>query len=417
MNIKASGTPGAHQQTLVRVEGVSKRFCRSFKRSLWYGLKDIVADLGCKNVEHELRSDEFWAIRDLSFELRRGECLGLIGPNGAGKTTLLRMLSGVIKPDIGRIQIHGRTGGLIALGAGFNPILTGRENIYVNASILGISKKETDRKFDEIVDFAELHDSIDTPVQNYSSGMTVRLGFAVAAIIIEPDVLFLDEVLAVGDIGFTIKCLNAVRQLSENSSVIFVSHNMQFVSAFCTRVLVMEHGRAVLDAEEPADGIDQYYSMIKLERQESGTGSAKINYVCLKVEGQEQLEQEPRIHHGSNGSLLIRGEITDPNIKAVVTVGIVDEAMMPIISVPLQDHQGQALLVGAGEFELDVPLGQLELRAGKYSFLVAITDGESNTFLTRVQGLQPFRIHADRAHWGKIVRTARARLKNLRVPS
>ena len=159
-----------------------------------------------------LRDGEFWAVNDVSFELRRGECLGLIGHNGAGKTTLLKMLNGLIKPDAGSITIRGRVGALIALGAGFNPILTGRENIYINGSVLGLSKKEIDGKIDEIIDFAEIGEFIDSPVQNYSSGMSVRLGFSIASSL-SPDVLILDEVLAVGDIGFVIKCLNRVRQL------------------------------------------------------------------------------------------------------------------------------------------------------------------------------------------------------------
>ena len=253
--------------TLVRVEGVSKRFCRSLKKSLWYGVQDIAGDLGWGNPARELRADEFWALKHISFELRRGECLGLIGHNGAGKTTLLRMLDGLIKPDQGRIEIRGRVGGLIALGAGFNPILTGRENIYVNASVIGVSKREVNKKFDEIVDFSGIHEFIDAPVQSYSSGMSVRLGFAVAAILIQPDVLLLDEVLAVGDIGFIIKCMNAIRQLSKNSAVIFVSHNMPFISWFCTRVMVLDQGRCLIDTNELGEGINEYYAMVKLEPQ------------------------------------------------------------------------------------------------------------------------------------------------------
>ena len=400
-----------HQDLLVRVEGVSKCFCRSFKKSLWYGLQDITNDLKGGSPKHELRNDEFWAVKDLSFELHRGECLGLIGANGAGKTTLLRMLNGLIKPDRGRIEIRGRAGGLIALGAGFNPILTGRENIYVNASVLGITKKDTDRKFDEIVDFAELHESIDSPVQNYSSGMSVRLGFAVAAILIEPDVLFLDEVLAVGDIGFTIKCLNAVRRLSEDSAVVFVSHNMQFISSFCTRVIVMKQGSCVLDTTELGEGVDQYYSMIKLTRQESGTGGATVKSVSLKVDGEVSLGPEPRVHHGRSASLLVRLEVKGGKVEAHLNVAIMDEAMMPIISIPVQDDHGHRLCLDVGEFDLEVPLGALELRAGKYSFTIAVLDSETSIILTRVQGLLPFRIFADRAHWGRIVRTAKASLK------
>jgi lipopolysaccharide transport system ATP-binding protein len=162
--------------TLIKVEGVSKKFCRSLKKSLWYGMQDLGNEVIGKRHggNGELRPDEFWAVDDVSFELKRGECLGLIGRNGAGKTTLLRMLNGLIKPDTGRIEMRGQVGALIALGAGFNPILTGRENIYVNASVLGLSKRETDAKIDNIIDFAEIGEFINMPVQSYSSGMAVR---------------------------------------------------------------------------------------------------------------------------------------------------------------------------------------------------------------------------------------------------
>src|SRR4051794_37523007 len=222
---------------LVRVEGLSKKFCRSLKKSLWYGMIDMSREIvpfgrDDSGSGHPLRADEFWAVNGVSFELRRGECLGLIGRNGAGKTTLLRMLNGLIKPDQGRIEMRGTVGALIALGAGFNPVLTGRENIYVNAAVLGMAKQFVDSKIDEIIDFAEIREFINSPVQTYSSGMNVRLGFAVAAILIKPDILFLDEVLAVGDIGFAIKCLNTVRRISTKSAVVFVSHNMQQISWF-----------------------------------------------------------------------------------------------------------------------------------------------------------------------------------------
>lgn len=183
-------------------------------------------------------------MNDVSFELRRGECLGLIGRNGAGKTTLLKMLNGLIKPDLGRIEMHGRVGALIALGAGFNPILSGRENIYVNASILGLSKREIDEKFEEIVDFAEIGDFIDSPVQSYSSGMQVRLGFSVATAL-SPDVLILDEVLAVGDIRFREKCLHRIFNLLKTCAVLFVSHEHSQVQRICTQAMLLSNGHCI----------------------------------------------------------------------------------------------------------------------------------------------------------------------------
>ena len=266
-------------EVLVRVEGVSKKFCKSLKKSLWYGVCDMVGELspfgrgdlagdgrsemgdgGVQKAEggppsHEatedskrraetggLRDGEFWAVNDVSFELRRGECLGLIGHNGAGKTTLLKMLNGLIKPDRGRIEMRGKVGALIALGAGFNPILTGRENIYINGSVLGLSKKEIDEKINEIIDFAEIGDFIDTPVQNYSSGMNVRLGFAVATAM-NPDVLLLDEVLAVGDANFRSKCFQRIGSVIERCAVIFVSHDAYSVRRICNEVIWMKEGK------------------------------------------------------------------------------------------------------------------------------------------------------------------------------
>lgn len=230
-------------EVLIKVEGVSKKFCRSLKKSLWYGLKDITAEVVGRNGSHEhLRTQEFWAVNDVSFEVRRGECLGLIGRNGAGKTTLLKMLNGLIKPDRGRIEMHGRVGALIALGAGFNPILSGRENIYVNGSVLGLTKKEIDKKIEEIIDFADIHEFIDTPVQSYSSGMQVRLGFAVATAL-DPDILLLDEVLAVGDAAFRARCYNRINKLQRGAAVIFVTHSMEQVSRICNKALCLSGGQ------------------------------------------------------------------------------------------------------------------------------------------------------------------------------
>ncbi len=231
-------------ETLVRVENVSKKFCRDLKRSLWYGMKDLGNEILGRphGGDGELRKDEFWAVKDVSFELKRGECLGLIGRNGAGKTTLLRMLNGLIKPDKGRVEMRGRVGALIALGAGFNPILTGRENIYVNASVLGLTKKEIAARFEEIVRFAELGDFIDAPVQSYSSGMYVRLGFSIAAHL-DPDILLVDEILAVGDLSFSVRCLNRIANLRKNgTAIIFVSHNELQVREAAQRCILFHHG-------------------------------------------------------------------------------------------------------------------------------------------------------------------------------
>jgi lipopolysaccharide transport system ATP-binding protein len=247
-------------ETLIKVDNVSKKFCRSLKKSLWYGMQDLGRELAGRphGGNGQLRPDEFWAVKDVSFEVKRGECLGLIGRNGAGKTTLLKMLNGLIKPDAGRIEIRGRVGALIALGAGFNPILTGRENIYANASILGLKKSEIDTKLEEIVDFAELEEFIDSPVRNYSSGMVVRLGFSIATAL-DPDILILDEVLAVGDTSFRLKCLNRLGELMKSGvAALMVTHQFSNLERHAHRAMILERGG--LGFSGSVDEAIRYYS-------------------------------------------------------------------------------------------------------------------------------------------------------------
>jgi lipopolysaccharide transport system ATP-binding protein len=245
-------------EPLISVENLSKKFCRRLRRSLWYGIQDIGAELiGSRRLHARLRREEFWALRDVNFELQQGELLGLIGANGAGKTTLLKVLSGLIKPDAGQVAIRGRIQALIALGAGFNPILTGRENIYINGAVLGFTKREVDRLLDDILAFSEMEEFIDMPVQSYSSGMHVRLGFAVA-VNLKPDILIVDEVLAVGDASFRRKARNKMMELLHSGiSVVFVSHNMALISSLTSRCVYLEKGR--VKAVGPSDEVTSLY--------------------------------------------------------------------------------------------------------------------------------------------------------------
>jgi lipopolysaccharide transport system ATP-binding protein len=251
-------------EILVKVEGLSKKFCKDLKTSLWYGVKDLYANVLGNKEDRTLRPEEFWAVKDINFELRRGECLGLIGHNGAGKSTLLKILNGLINPDEGKVTIKGRVGALIELGAGFNPIMSGRENIYNNGAVLGFTKIEIDAKVEEIIDFAEIREFIDMPVQNYSSGMKVRLGFAVAAQM-EPDVLIIDEVLAVGDIGFRVKCFNRISELLNYCAVIFVSHSMPQVARIGTHVMHMNRGVSDYLGSDIAFGLSLYHQDYTIE--------------------------------------------------------------------------------------------------------------------------------------------------------
>lgn len=397
------------QDVLIKVEGVSKKFCRDLKTSLRYGMADVRDEVLGRPRTLDLRPKEFWAVKGIDFEVRRGECLGLIGHNGAGKTTLLKVLNGLIKPDTGRIEIHGQVGALIALGAGFNPILTARENIYINASVLGLSKKRVDERIDEIIAFAEIEEFIDMPVQHFSSGMTVRLGFAVAAILIEPDILFLDEVLAVGDINFMIKCLNRVRELMRTSAVVFVSHNMPLVTSFCTRVIVMDHGQSVMDTEEIGVAVNEYFGLAKNTVQISGSGEASVIDLSLAADDVLLKGDTPTLQQGQALTATVRVKVEQGQL-AEVNVVIADATLTGLLNIPVMDERGDPILLGPGEHELQVPLGLVELNAGLYSFIVALRNPTTKINLCRHQGVHPFRVHAERVFWTKFVRTSVSKL-------
>ncbi len=228
----------------IKVENVSKKYCKSLKRSMWYGLKDITRNIfGLRSNSLKLRKGEFWALDKVSFGIQQGEMFGIVGPNGAGKTTLLKLLNGIFWPDTGQITIQGRVGALIEVGAGFHPLLTGKQNIYVNAAILGMQKKEVEEKIDAIIAFADIGDYLDTQVKFYSSGMFVRLGFAVAAHC-EPEILLIDEVLAVGDKDFQMKCFQKLHEIKKKgTTIVLVSHNEYAIREQTNTCLYIKDGK------------------------------------------------------------------------------------------------------------------------------------------------------------------------------
>lgn len=231
----------ATASTIVRVDGVAKRFVIRKEKSL----KERLVNFGRSN-QHK---DDFWALDEISFEVPIGTSVGLLGANGSGKSTLLKVIGGIIEPTRGAVERRGRVAALLELGAGFHPDLTGRENVYLNGSILGLSRKQTDRYFDSIVDFAEVHEFIDTQVKFYSSGMYVRLAFAIA-VHVDPDLLLVDEVLAVGDERFQKKCMDKIREFQqEGRTILFVSHSADQVTRVCDRAIVLSHGRVVFDGD------------------------------------------------------------------------------------------------------------------------------------------------------------------------
>ena len=249
---------------IITVDNLAKKFSTSFRRSLWYGVQDIVRDINLYHqrvapINSQLRKTEFWGLQEISFSLNRGESLAIIGDNGAGKSTLLKILNGLIKPDAGQVRIRGRVGALIELGIGLDPVLSGRENIYVRAALLGMSKRQVEPLIDPIIDFTGLGDAIHMPVQFYSSGMTARLAYAVAAHL-NPDILLVDEVMAVGDLDFQRKCIRHMQgYLAGGGSIILVSHAPYHIQAVCGRGLLLEKGRVVFGGTA-TEALDYYFS-------------------------------------------------------------------------------------------------------------------------------------------------------------
>lgn len=271
-----TSAPSDQDEVVLSVNGVSKRFCRDLKRSLMYGLQDIGAELtGLRRQGDTLRPREFWALDRVTFQVRRGESIGLIGKNGSGKSTLLRIIAGLIKPDMGEVEVRGRVAPLIALGAGFNPVLTGRENIFANMSILGLTRQEILDRLDAVIDFAEIGDALDSPVQTYSSGMAARLGFA-CAIYTKPDILLIDEVLAVGDVRFRCKCYRMLNELQRNgTSFVLVSHNANSILGVCESGVYINQGKLIsTGAVEKV--ITQYETELFLGEVEKTTGAITL---------------------------------------------------------------------------------------------------------------------------------------------
>jgi ABC-type polysaccharide/polyol phosphate transport system ATPase subunit len=253
----------------ISARGLSKKYCADLRRSLRYGATDIFRELTLRRTSTTaLRPGEFWAVGDASFDLAPQQALGIVGRNGAGKSTLLRMLAGVTKPDAGEVRIRGRVGSLLSLGAGFNLMLTGRENILIEGAALGISRQRISSLLDDIIDFSELGSFIDAPVHTYSSGMRMRLGFSIASSL-DVDILLLDEVLIVGDINFRRKSVEHIKRfLADGGSLVFASHEMYLIQAMCTEALYLQAG-GVKAQGDVIETIKSYY-----EELEAADGSS-----------------------------------------------------------------------------------------------------------------------------------------------
>ena len=379
-------TQPEEREAVITVENVSKKFCRDLKRSLFYGVQDIAIEVtGGKRKSDALRKNEFWALKDVSFQLHRGEALGLVGSNGAGKSTILRIISGLIKPDTGTVRVKGRVAPLIALGAGFNPILSGRENIYANMSILGLPTAEIEKRFDEVVEFAEIADAIDAPVQTYSSGMAARLGFA-CAVHIEPDILLIDEVLAVGDVKFKMKCHRKLSELRKNGTAfILVTHNSHSILNICETSIFLKKGE-LLASGDTEKVIRTYEEDLCLSGKENALGrmvlppkpkeksnGLDIVSLCFKDEKDNNLEN---LFTGEPAYLSVECKsyehINSANLGMLVTALSGGEGLV-LYMTTTSDNQELEIPVGKSEIRMYMPY--CSMIPGVYSARIYIRDG------------------------------------------
>jgi len=408
------------EEAAIRVSGLAKSYLvghESAGRHRYVALRDVIAR-GARNLARKTRDmmsgrpvvqgddvEEFWALRDVSFEVKRGDVIGVIGRNGAGKSTLLKLLSRITEPTLGRIEITGRVASLLEVGTGFHPELTGRENIYLNGAILGMGRNEIRSKFDDIVGFAEVERFLDTPVKRYSSGMYMRLAFAVAAHL-EPEILVVDEVLAVGDSEFQKKCLGKMRDVAGlGRTVLFVSHNMAAVRALCPRALLLDSGRLVTmgpSDEVIARYVDQHASQADFSREPLRHGKPHIVRASVaeidmnKATGRRFIRVRLAAHAAVAGNVEIFAWIGD-NYRAPV-------GYAPIGS--LNADTPIELAEGINEFDFTIDISSLAL--GDYTVSLGVQKPFAELYdrlddcLTFELGSEHFSnvIHPFRQDWG-----------------
>ena len=370
----------------IRVENLGKKYHIGGKSKKYSRLGDKVIDMALspfRRVGRLIRGQTvsasdldqaFWALDDLSFEIKHGEIIGIVGHNGAGKSTLLKVLSRITEPTTGYADVYGRVGSLLEVGTGFHPELTGRENVYLNGSILGMRKLEIDRKFDEIVDFAEIEQFIDTPVKHYSSGMYVRLAFSVAAHL-EPEILLIDEVLAVGDVAFQKKSLGKMENVShQGRTVVFVSHNMNALQRLCPNSILLNHGKLV-SQDKTSKIIEQYLSTAL---SETAGPNSSIDLSNQQRDGIGKVRFGSIIYTGDNPSLAYH-PYTDGPLE--ITVNLISETALTVgsIAVVIFDRYGTKLVnadslsygnpipLVKGNNKITFRMDQLHLNPGMYT--------------------------------------------------
>jgi len=382
----------------VKVEGVWKKFRRGERQD---SLRDLIPALVARATgrrrDDGLTREEFWALRDISFTVGPGEALGIIGPNGAGKSTMLKLLSRILRPTRGAISLSGRVGALIEVSAGFHPDLTGRENVFLQGAIMGMSRAEIGRKFDAIVDFAGVEAFIDTPVKRYSSGMNARLGFAIAAHL-DPDVLLIDEVLSVGDVGFQEKCVTRMRELlARGIPLIFVSHNLTAVVDLCTRAVLIDHGIVQYDGS-PAEAVRVFRSARRAADAELPATDSAIRITDVRLL-REDGEASPLFETGGPMTIQVAYRAHRPVVQPHVAIDIhsADGVYCAGINTRMDDC---ALGTLAGEGSVNLVIPRLALLPGCYSISAGILDPGGLRALDLHARAYPFSVASNRRDFG-----------------
>ena len=384
--------------TVVRVDNISKRFVIRKEKSL----KERLVNFGRSN-QHK---DDFWALRDVDLDITSGSTVGLVGPNGSGKSTLLKMIGGILQPTSGSVSVRGRLAALLELGAGFHPDLTGRENVYLNASILGLSREQTDQYFDAIVDFSGIEKFIDTQVKFYSSGMYVRLAFAVA-VHVDPDILLVDEVLAVGDEPFQRKCMDRIRQFQHDGrTIIFVSHSLDQVADLCDRAVVLESGQVIADGapREALRTLRDEFDQIRMEdveRQQTrlaetaeASGEGVERAVVESVEVRDDTGSPVTlITPGANLTVAVTVNAATSVTGAVVGTGI-DTALGVNVFGTNTKLMGVELPVLHGRHRIEFRLPDVHLGEGAYTLHGAVASA-AGPELHRLRDAANLRVETD----------------------
>lgn len=365
----------------VRAAGIGKQYRIGANIASRQGYKTLQEDL-LKFLRNPFKArsaqNTFWALRDISFEVKHGEVLGIIGRNGAGKSTLLKVLSRITKPTTGYADVYGRIGSLLEVGTGFHPELTGRENIFLNGAILGMRRAEIQRRFDEIVDFAEIEQFLETPVKRYSSGMYMRLAFAVAAHL-DPEVLVVDEVLAVGDAKFQEKCLGKMQEVAQGGrTVLFVSHNMDAILKLCERAIILDKGNLTFDGD--VQQATQHYLQQHKTQNKSQISFDIQRQSPIEVMRIEIVEEENAAKDKLTSLVCLVDYVVHKPIGSVVAIRIRNQLGIGVMTLIDTDTDQQRFYKQPGMYRLRFRLPDLILAAGIYDVTVSLSDMKAERF-------------------------------------